>query len=255
MASQSLIQRSLESYKVKSCGNRTTYLLHTNTLREIGAKRWSRQRPADELRVTEIREWIQTHVDISGVISMAWHPMEHLIVYDGQHRWRALIDINAPVQALVEIMWDATEAEIVESFRAINRSVSVPELYTDPGVTSDSVRADIMDFVAGMSSNHREFLSTTDKPNRPHFNRDRLADELFGIWRDEFQREVPFGKIAGALMLMNQEYDANQLSVPREASRKNPRIYDKCCKHHFWLFAQTGHVNKEHLRATVAKIQ
>ena len=251
MVTQSFVRRPLDDkYKIKVAGKKTTYLLNLDTLREIDAKRWSRQRPADDTRVEEIRTWIEKENDVAGMLAMAWHPVENLIVYDGQHRWRALLGLANPnIRVFVEILWDATEEDIIASFQSINRSVSVPELYTDPGITTDSVRADIADFVSSMCSNHKEFMSTTDKPNRPHFNRDKLTDELFGIWRDDLQREVDFTKIAGALMVLNHEYDSNQMSVPREAVRKHPRIYEKCHKHHLWLFAQTGHINKEHLRA------
>jgi len=254
MASQTFIQRALSSNIVKISGKRTTYLLSIDSLREIGAKRWSLQRPADENRVTEICQWIEKEKDVSGIISMAWHPKETLIVYDGQHRWCALLKIqDTPIQAIVEIIWDATEEEIIASFQSINRSVSVPELYTDPLVIIDNVRPEIIDFVTTLSTTYREFLSTTDKPNRPHFNRDKLSDELLTIWRDEFHKEIPFSRIVRGLVTMNEEYNTNELSVPREASRKYRRIYEKCNKHRFWLFAQTGRINTEHLSTTIQK--
>jgi hypothetical protein len=252
MASQTLVQRVLSQFAVKTVGKRSTYVIGTDTLRDIGAKRWSRQRPADDARVDEIRKWIDSYSDVSGVISMAWHQTEGLIVYDGQHRWKALLDIQTTsIQAIVEILWDASDDEIITSFQSINKAVSVPELYTDPKITTDSVRNDITKFVATLASAYKDFCSTTDKPNRPNFNRDKLTDDLFGIWRDDFHCEVPFAQIADAIMSMNKEYDTNELSVPRESSRKNPRIYEKCNKHHFWLFAQTGHINREHLRVTM----
>ena len=254
MASQAFVQHALKTFVVKTAGKQTTYLLDVRTLRDMGAKRWSRQRPADEARVEEIRSRIAEKKDVQGVISMAWHPKENLIVYDGQHRWCACCPMEEPsIRVLVEIMWDATEEEIVESFQSINRSVSVPELYTDPAVMAESVRPEIMDLVALLASKYKDFLSTSDKPNRPNFNRDRLTDELFAIWRDDFEKKVPFSSISRGLITLITEYHSDAYSAPREAVRRNAKMYEKCEKHGFWLFAQNGKINVEHLRATLKK--
>ena len=224
------------------------------TLRGIGAKRWSRQRPADEARVAEIQAWIAHKKDVQGVISMAWDSKEGLIVYDGQHRWCACKGVaDGGIRVLVEIMWDATEEEIVESFQSINRSVSVPELYTDPAMVAESVRPEIMDLVSVLAGKYKDFLSTSDKPNRPNFNRDRLTDELFAIWRDDLEKKVPFSSISRALITLIGEYHSDPYSAPREAVRKNVKMYEKCEKHGFWLFAQNGKINIDHLRATLRK--
>lgn len=254
MASQPFAQRSLEAYKIKSCGKKSTYLLSLDILRDMNAKRWSRQRPADDSRVEEIHTWITKEKDVSGVLSMAWHPREDLVIYDGQHRWAALLSIrDDSIRVLVEIIWDATEQDIIESFQSINRSVSVPELYTDPALTDEQTHREITEFVTTLAKTYADFCSRTDKPHRPNFNRDRLTDELLSIWKDHYQKELPFEIIQRGIITLNMDYHTDEKSVPREVVRKTARMYEKCNKSRFWLFAQYGHINKDHLDTIVRR--
>ncbi len=255
MVSQEFVRCGLSKYIVKNHNNRVTYLVDQSTLKQLDVKRWSRQRPADETRVTELQKFLEKEGDISGVLCLAWHPSEELVIYDGQHRWAALQIIPTfQSKILVEILWNSSEEEIIAAFLAINRCVAVPELYTDTSVSETSIRPEIADFVSTLVNTHKEFVSSTDKPNRPNFNRDRLTTELFELWRDEFHKEVSFSKVAKALLALNDEYDLNPLSPPREKCKKFPRIVEKCNKHNFWLFAQSGRLNVDHLRKALERV-
>jgi len=88
--SQSLLQRTLEDYKIHHSSHRTTYTLPVFILKELGITRWSRQRPPAQERVDEIAAWIREHQCVVGILSLAWHPTERLVCYDGQHRLHAL---------------------------------------------------------------------------------------------------------------------------------------------------------------------
>ena len=248
--SQSLVQRTLEDHKVRQTPHRSTYILPIFILKELGITRWSRQRPPAPERVEEIAAWIREHQDVVGTISLAWHPMERLVCYDGQHRFHALSQQeNVDITVLVEIMWDTTELAIMAAFQTINRAVPVSELYTDQQDALHVIKGEISDYVAGLATTYKAFLSTSAKPCRPNFNRDQLTEDLFHMWRDEFEEAVPFHKIVEALTRLNKSYDEDEDSIPKERTRKKfPAMYKKCSAHKFWLFAETGHLVVEDLK-------
>jgi hypothetical protein len=246
-----LFQHFLKDFEKKTAGKRTTYLIPIEKLRGLGACNWSRQRPADEARVLEIRRGIEASGDVSGILCMAWHPTEKLIVYDGQHRWKALLSIESSnIKVFVEILWDSTEDEIVAAFKTVNACVPVSELYLSAEATD--VRPEINDIIVRICKNFPEFVSTAAKPNRPQFNRDVLAQELYEIWSDTFEKQQSIRAIEKGLMTLNRKYHEDPLSYPRTIVRKNPRIYEKCDKHRFWLFAESGHINRNHLVAMMS---
>jgi hypothetical protein len=263
--SQSLIQRTLEDHKVRTTPHRSTYILPLFILKDLGITRWSRQRPPAPERVEEIATWIREHQDVVGTISLAWHPTERLVCYDGQHRLDALfqqVETQAcasqthpspmDMTVLVEIMWDTTELAIMAAFQTINRAVPVSELYTDPHDVVHSIKGEIADYVAGLAITYKPFLSTSAKPTRPNFNRDVLSDELFHLWRYDLQEAVPFQRIIGALTRLNEMYDTEEWSVPRlKTVKKYPGIHKKCSAHKFWIFAETGKVPLDSLKRLV----
>jgi hypothetical protein len=245
-----MCQAFLKNFAKKTSGTRTTYLVNLETLRNVGAKKWSLQRPADEARVAEIRSGIETCGDVSGILCMAWHPKENLIVYDGQHRWQALLGIdNTEIQVFVEIMWDCTEDAIVAAFKTANACVPVSELYLCQ--EAKDVRPDIGEVVTKLCQKFPDFVSTAKKPNRPQFNRDVLTQELYEIWSDTFEKEKTISEIYTGLGALNRKYHADPVSYPRTVVKKFPRIVEKCEKHGFWLFAESGHINRDHLRAVL----
>ena len=131
--SAAIFQHYLKDFAVKTRGKRTTYLIPLTHLRGLEASKWSRQRPADDARVEEIRIGIAAAGDVTGVLCMAWHPTEKMIVYDGQHRWKALLSIDHPdLRVFVEVLWDATEEEIIAAVKTVNACVPVCELYLAP---------------------------------------------------------------------------------------------------------------------------
>lgn len=244
--SAAIFQHYLKEFTVKTCGKRTTYLVPLTHLRGLEASKWSRQRPADDARVEEIRAGIESTGDVTGVLCMAWHPTEKMIVYDGQHRWKALLSIDrSDLRVFVEVLWDAAEEEIIAAFKTVNACVPVSELYFAPDARD--VRPDIHELITRICQKFPDFVSTAAKPNRPQFNRDALAQEIYELWSDTFAKEQTVASIEKGLVTLNRTYHEDLGSYPRLASRKHPRIAEKCEKHRFWLFAESGHINRKHL--------
>jgi len=72
-----------------------------------------------------------------------------------------------------------------------------------------------------------------------------------GVWgRVRLHQEaVPFHRIVEALTRLNEMYDEDEDSIPKERTRKKfPAIYKKCSAHKFWLFAEVGRLVVEDLK-------
>lgn len=250
--SELLTKFSIQSFEIKASGKRIIYSIPIGLLNILGAKPWSRQRPVDPDRVDIIYEAIREINDVPGVISMAWHPTENLVVYDGQHRFKAAIRVQPPsqIRVLVEVIWSpSSEDEIITAFKMVNQCVAVSELYMNSDSDCETTKIQIQEFVSKLAKKYDSFVSTKAKPNRPNFNRDSLTDDLWILWSDVFEKKVPFEKITAALLDINQEYHNNALSSARTAVKKNLKTYEKCERHEFWLFAETGFVNIDHIKS------
>ena len=236
--SQEFFQYSLSGFVVMGNGtNVVTYVIPMKMLLSLSAKPWSKQRPIEDDRIPIIANIMKERKRADGMLLLAWSPSEHLVVYDGQHRWRAIQSLNqdAEFNIVIQIMWNCTEDDIVADFFRVNQAKSVPELYHTPHVDSD-VKTEIEEFVRKLVKTYPDFVSTK-KPNRPNFNRDLLLDELFTIWKDEFKQEKDIKTILAGIESLNKKYHENSTSSARHVLAKTPKSLEKCEKHKFWLFA------------------
>lgn len=236
--SQEFFQYSLSGYVVMGQGTQImTYVVPIKVFLSLSAKRWGRQRPIEDDRIPVIANIMVERKRADGMLLLAWSPSEHLVVYDGQHRWRAIESLSRDIDfnIVIQIMWNCTEEDIIADFFRINQAKSVPELYQTPHVTAD-VKTDIEEYIRTLVKNYPDFVSAK-KPNRPNFNRDLLRDELFAIWNDYFKQEKEMKTIIAGLDSLNKKYHDNSTSSARHVLAKNSKSLDKCEKHKFWLFA------------------
>ena len=250
--SEEFIRNSLNLCKIKEANHKITYKLSIQVFNQLEVKPWSRQRPVDITRVEEITKSIHENKDIDGMLLMAWHPKEKLIVYDGQHRWKAISQLpkDCSYWVIVEILWNATEEQIYNEFVRVNKSVPVSDLYTSPFVEKEA-RHDIEEFVKELVEEYRPFVSASRKPQRPNFNRDVVTDELFTLWKDHFS-EVEFPSLKRAILDVNTEYHTNPMSTARTA-KLSENAKQKCNLYGFWLFAETGRLDPRHLEAKLTR--
>jgi len=252
-------KKMIAYYQIKTEGNCVTYLMPHSVLLGLDVRPWSYQRPIDDARVSEISSGIKEEKDVHGIIAMAWHPEENLVVYDGQHRWKALESItpgsveDEEIKVFVEIAWDATQDEITRRFQRVNNCVAVSELYKQGASADEQLAADrdeISTWMAAFCKKHREFVSTNGKPKRPQFNRDTFTDEIYSIACD---RKLKIGTLLEAITSLNEDYIADVRMRPTDKAMGGSKtIKEKCEKHGLWLFAETGRLNLDHVMAKLA---
>jgi hypothetical protein len=186
---------------------------------------WKYNRPCDEQRVAEIRNWIATSKRVDGVIYLAYVDGE-IVCYESNHRRLALEGLTGIHNILVDILWDATDEDVKEEFQRLNKAVSVPELYVtqEPIVTEAELRPMVTVFCANYGSHY----VTSKHPQRPNFSRDGITDQFYRLC-GELQIKPP--ELKDRINKLNIEL-AN-----RDKSGLSAKIVEKCSKSGLWLFA------------------
>ena len=225
-------------------GDHAMYVMNSEDIITLAAegnlKLWSRNRPADELRVAEIREIIKKTEHVDGTIRVAFIKDEGLVCYEGNHRRMALIP---GVLVIVDILWDVDQDRVVEEFVHVNRAVSVPDLYTSVDMDA-TAKLKIVQYVSKLEAKYPKF-KTGNKPNRPNFNRDGLISDITKIWESI---GCSVDTLTAAITALNEKYTAKDPEFVNMARKKpSESIMKKCEDADFWLFAFDTSLNKTHI--------
>ena len=206
-------------------GNHTVYWMPYRTFAELKIKMWKYNRPLDEDRVKEIREWIDESKRVDGVIYLAFIDGE-LVCYESNHRREALKGLEGLHNILVDILWDATDEDVKKEFQRLNKAVSVPELYVTavPIVSEAELRPVVEEFCQRFKS-HRV---TTKHPQKPNFNRDMIFDQFYKLC-GELQ--------VGPRELLEKIAKLNTTLSTREKDKLSTKVIAKCMESGLWVFA------------------
>ncbi len=209
-------------------GRHTVYIMSYKTFNELPIDTWGGNRPADELRVQKIHEWMDTTKIVDGTIYLACIDNK-LVCYDANHRREAMKGIEFMYDVTVDILWDASEEEVRQEFERININVKLPEVYKKK--MSDKDRAEILDIVKQFCIKYKSRLSDCDKPRAPNFNRDQFT-QIFTTLCEELE--------IGPKELMNRIEELNtrlRTTPPTGEKRPSDSVIEKCVKSNLWLFA------------------
>lgn len=218
-------------------GRHTVYWVPFDVFTKLPIERWRYNRPPDEARVTEIREWMQSSERVDGIIHLAAIGAK-LVCYESNHRREAMKGLTNLHNVLVDILWDATDEEVKQEFFRLNKAVSVPDLYVteDQSVQLDELRAAVEAFC----SNYKSLKVASSRPQRPHFSRDMVTDEFYRMLK-ELKIGVP--ELMDRLMALNTKLRA------RDKSKLTEKVIAKCEVSGLWLFAWSNKLNAADLRA------
>ena len=205
--------------------NHTVYWIPSQVFSKLPIKRWKHNRPADNDRVVEIRNWMQTTKRMDGIIYIAYVNNE-LVCYESNHRREALVGIEGMHHILVDILWDATDDSIKAEFQRLNKAVSVPDLYVED-TPIDSI-SQLTEVVKSFCENYKKLKVNTNRPQRPHFNRDMLMDEFYRIMREN---KISIEELGQRLSQLNQ------IMSMRDKSKLQTKVVQKCEESGLWLFA------------------
>jgi hypothetical protein len=206
-------------------GKHTVYWMPHTTFAKLKIKMWKYNRPLDEERVREIRQWIDESKRVDGQIYLACIDGE-LVCYESNHRREALNGVEGVHLIIVDILWDATDEDVKKEFQRLNKAVSVPELYVAdvPTVSEAELRPVVEEFCDRFKS-HR---SSSNRCNKPNFIRDNVMDQFYRLC-NELQ--------IGPRELMERIARYNTTLLTRDKSKLSPTVIKKCTESGLWIFA------------------
>jgi hypothetical protein len=78
----------------------------------------------------------------------------------------------------------------------------------------------------------------TNHPQRPHFNRDMVADEFYRVMKENH---------IGVDAFVKRLTELNRRMSFRDKARLTPKIIEKCQRSGLWLFAWSSKLNAKEL--------
>ena len=209
-------------------------------------KKWSRNREADSLRVQEIANHVCEGEFVPPVLHVADLKEEGLVCYDGNHRRAAFMQVSLPTgfKVVLDVLCNATQRSTFECFENLNKCVQVPAIYVDDSDESHSVKEDILCVVQRFEKEYKPFLSTSNRPNAPNFNRDNFVDELYNFWKHH-HGTFSVAEIELGLRDLNSLYTNKKIDP--HTSKMKSSVLKKCQQYKFWLFKER-HLNTDQLK-------
>jgi hypothetical protein len=226
------IQHYLSEFRVQ---NTNIYAIPMEKFRSLFVRQWKYNRPPDMTRIPEIHDWMRQFHRMDGVLNLAYIQGEGLVCFEGNHRRLALDGLDIPV--MTDIVWDATDESVRHEFFRLNKAVSVPELYVSE--TPATMRVEMEDAVAQFRKKYSSMESTSGKPQRPNYNRDKLMDELMRLQKELV---IPVGE------LMNRLYGLNEAYSNKDKSKLTEKMRQKCENSGLWLFAWSSSIPTKDLQ-------
>lgn len=205
------------------------------------SQRWSKNRPADELRVQEIASqpnYLKKDY-IDGII-YSWYSCGKLFIYDGWTRFSAVKllyetkYINKNI--LLSVNFSKNEIEIQNHFTSINKAIPVPIFYIENDDSSIKKRIILEDTCKIFCESYKLFVSTSRKPRKPNFNRDQLFEILSELILDTEINFLNSSTLVNILNETNCEVQKNFIS--------KEKIPEKATKGNFYLFCVSTDIVK-----------
>jgi len=144
---------------------------------------WEYNRPPDILRCNEISEYIQMYKKpFDYIIFITYNSRKSLYeVYDGIHRLTAIMNLYKKLNeennvefkkwllnqyVFLNIRFNASDGEIVDIFKVINKSNPIPDLYIKD---NNKLKRDIIENVTSeWTKKYKTHFSANKKPNKPN---------------------------------------------------------------------------------------
>lgn len=228
-------------------GKHTGFIVPWKRLAPFTRHKWAGNRDVDPARVEDMLAYFRGGGFILPVICLA-ELDGNVVCYDGLHRSAMLAQANPDdLVCLADVMFAATNADVAEAFEAVNRSVSVPALFTE-GAIPPATKDELVAVAARLCKLHPAFVSPSAKCRAPNFNRDRLVDNLSEVF-DDLGGQVTVAELERMLEALDLARSQGRCCRPHESYP--PAVTKKCREGRFWLFLE-ARISAADLRAAVA---
>jgi hypothetical protein len=206
-------------------GNHYFYWIPVKVMNSLPVKLWKYNRPPDQDRVQEIHDYMKTSKRMDGMIYLA-SIGDDLVCYESNHRREALKGLEDMSPILVDFLPNAKDDLVKEEFLRLNKAVSVPELYFSQN--PEQLFADLKAAVDEFCENYKKHKVSSNKPQRPNFNRDILMDEFYRVIKES---NIDVEEFIKRLCKYNRKL------LMKDKKGLSPKIIEKCTESGLWLFA------------------
>jgi hypothetical protein len=221
---------------------------------KINISNWKYNRPPDITRCNEIASYIYNRKSImdSMIYLLFNHKRKIYEIYDGSHRLTALniiknnntlfinkdtneVKLNETISWLFEsyiilnIKFNCTDSDIIESFKTLNKSFPVPDIYIRDETTER--KKTIEDIVIKWQNKYNSHFVSSIRPYRPNINRDTFIELLDYIY-DKY-------KVGETERDLSQILDTANYNISMNISSKiklTQQIIEKCSSTGCWIF-------------------
>ena len=215
---------------------------------------WKYNRPPDQIRCADIAKYIYlSKKPLDTMLYLSFNNItQSFDIIDGIHRYTSLkilkennnksLDLITPGEygnnndaewlyqsyIILNIRFNATEGELIELFKNLNKSSPISDLYIRDFVKE---KREIIENVANnWQVKYKSHFSSNNKPNKPNINRDRFIDLLQEIYIKYNINEDNKQLLEQVLERTNWNISIN---IPHKLSET---ILDKCKSTGCWLF-------------------
>jgi hypothetical protein len=221
---------------------------------------WQYNRPADICRCEDIARYIylskQTIDNIMLYVSFN-NKTRSFDILDGNHRYNSLkmlkeqnskpLDLITPSEfgnnndaewlynsyILLNIRINASDGELIELFKNLNKTIPVPDLYIRD--TNKDKKDIIENVVNKWNIKYKSHFSSKDKPNKPNVNRDRFIDLLDKVYEKYQISEENKNILEQKLDQLNTKILYELSDLPKK-KRLSEQILEKCNDTGCYLF-------------------
>jgi hypothetical protein len=221
-----------------------TFIVDFSVISPI-VKKWSRNRDCDPIRVKELYDFYLGGGYIPKILHLAeLKDSKTLVCYDGNHRREMFDNLSIDqkkFKIIIDVIFNATERDIYESFDNINKSVQLPTIYLGNEVCD--VLPQIKKLVRTYEKRYPSLMSSSARCIRPHFNRDFLIDNIHDLYKSLNENEdskITIGKLGNILEQLNDKYSKGEMCKSHSCFKRT--VVNKCQQSGLWLFIENRSV-------------
>jgi hypothetical protein len=222
------------------------------TLMNLLVVRWKHNRPADTTRCEEMKDY---YMKTNSIINMPFHlhynhRFDEYECIDGFHRYTSLNmvenkELVNDKTIISYIYYNKTDGELVDIFKDINKSVSVPKLYTEEEYDQTDKRI-IENVLNEWKSKYESHFSASKNPNSPQINRETFAELLTHVFTTY---KIRSDKKLMELIVETNEWIKSHVHGERKyvdlKKKPTPQQLEKCAKTGCYLFLYKDSTVKE----------
>lgn len=194
---------------------------------------WEENRPIDKTRLPEIVRCIKETGVVHHIIYVAKLNREKgmYVCIDGIHRMEALRYLREQgmqYDCVVHLITDFT-VDLFTRFKYLNSSIIVPGLYLMDKKEKKDIKHVVEDVVTKIGDEWPNFISPSNRPQRPNYNVSRLTDLLTAYV--EKHREITSDELFSLVTTLNEKY--------KKGFFTKDRAFKKAKTYGFYLFLKS----------------